>query len=627
MNQRITMVGAWVLMIAAVASAAEPLAADRLREGEIRQAQIKAQTLKVSEQLGSIIAEFERNGLGGDDVQVLHAIGKVLRDLSDQQMQRVIELLQEARSSDDPSAARRRMTDAYAGQKTIVAQLRQLLLEYQRQQQLYELSLRLTQLAQRQDTNLKSTVALTRLNADLTRLTEEQHAGLKLQTVEQQAIRDEVNPVLRKLEGIAAGSEAATSERLRTALEAAKTGGLRPAMDAAVEDMKAANLFRAAGSQKTVRDQLNDLARSIAPPKAPAAALRQALQEVDRAIKEQKQLTEDTSKADPRRKEVRDLEPRQADVVDKTDLVRKDIANLAPEAARELAKATDNMQEARGQMLEQRRDEAVRKQQAAMGDLQQARQKLAEELARAQQQQGAEMDKLAALKDLLETVRQLIKDEEKLRDDTRAVERDASAMRKTAPRQAEIRKRTIDTQKRAATPAPDAAKSLGDAADQMDKVVKALADREPRNAPDAQQAAIEALRRAEQQLGTEIARLEQVQQDLAQMEDVRARIARLIRDQQQVGMDTEKAVALAGAKPTVPPTTAPAPKALSQDQGKVAAETKRSAPRPRPLRWAAPRGTWRRPRRGSIGRSWLRPGHRRRKLWRTCTKRWRRWTA
>src|SRR6185436_6860214 len=91
-----------------------------------KQQQIKATTSRVGVQLESIIAEFERNGINGEDVKVLRAIRTVLDKLSEKDMTRVLEFLQQSRAATNSTAAAQSATEAYAGQKTIVVQLQQL---------------------------------------------------------------------------------------------------------------------------------------------------------------------------------------------------------------------------------------------------------------------------------------------------------------------------------------------------------------------------------------------------------------------------------------------------------------------------------------------------------------------
>src|SRR5689334_10164375 len=73
----------------------------RVRDSERKQQMIRTQTQRLGDELGSIITEFENNGMGqGEDVKVLRAIKSVLGNLSDKDMARVIELLGSARGGD-----------------------------------------------------------------------------------------------------------------------------------------------------------------------------------------------------------------------------------------------------------------------------------------------------------------------------------------------------------------------------------------------------------------------------------------------------------------------------------------------------------------------------------------------
>src|SRR2546427_5607869 len=103
------------------AAPAAPL--DRMLQQEQKQQQLKTTTQRVASQLNAIIEEFQRNGIEGEDVKVLRAIGGVLGRLSEKDMDKVIAFLQQARSSEDPNASTRRATDAYASQKSIIIQL------------------------------------------------------------------------------------------------------------------------------------------------------------------------------------------------------------------------------------------------------------------------------------------------------------------------------------------------------------------------------------------------------------------------------------------------------------------------------------------------------------------------
>src|ERR1043166_3664192 len=178
---------------------------DRFLQQEQKQQQIRNTTQRVGEQLGAIIAEFDRNGISGEDVKVLRAIRSVLGKLTEKDMEKVLQLLQQSRQARDTAASTKTATDAYAGQKMIVTQLNQLVLEYQRQQALYELSLRFKEFAARESTFMWQAVQLAKRTEgrQANSLSEEQQNSLRLLQIDQEPIKDEVLPVIRKLEKLA----------------------------------------------------------------------------------------------------------------------------------------------------------------------------------------------------------------------------------------------------------------------------------------------------------------------------------------------------------------------------------------------------------------------------------------
>src|SRR2546430_2681711 len=190
-----------VLAQAGRAADASPLPNERLLQQELKQQQIRTTTQRVADQLTAIIDEFDRNGIAGEDVKVLQAIRGVLSQLTAKEMEKVVGFLQQARTADDPNASTRIASDAYAGQKMIITQLRQLVLEYQRQQALYEISIRLKELANRQSPNMWLGVWLanTTEGKQLGSFDEEQKSNLNIQEIDQENLKEEVSLVLKKL--------------------------------------------------------------------------------------------------------------------------------------------------------------------------------------------------------------------------------------------------------------------------------------------------------------------------------------------------------------------------------------------------------------------------------------------
>lgn len=519
---------------------------DRILQQELRQEQLRVTTQRVADQLETIIAEFDRNAISGEDVQMLKAIRRVLGKLSEKEMQLVVQFLQKSRENTDAAAANQQATEAYGLQQVILGQLKQLVLEYQRQQELYELSLRFKELARRQSENMWLSVALENSAGSKTAyksLDESQRISLQLQQSQQAPLREETILTVAKLDKLVKQlGDGSTGERARAAGKQAREGGLTNALDAAFEDLKNEN-FRiksAMGNERKARDQMREVARMLILAQDPEQALRQALHELDQAIDQQKKVREDTAKIESRR----DADNRaldEAQVVDNTDLIRRDVDNLAPVAAEQLTKAMQPMQDARTALAsnddqKKRREQALPQQDEALLGLNEARQSLADQLAKAEQEKMTPENTMADLKQLRDEVRELIKQEEQLKEQTAAT--DKKELPAKAPDQGALKDKAQDIQARAAQQSPSAADSLGEAASQMNRAQTSLAKAQ-NNAP-AQQAAIDALQKAEQQLGQDIAKLEQAEKDLAALEDLLKTLELIIEKQQQVQLDTAR---------------------------------------------------------------------------------------
>lgn len=539
---------------------------DQMQQQEVRQGQIKTTTQRVAEQLAAVISEFERNAIEGEDVKALRAIRGVLGRLSERDMQQVIQWLHQARENANPKTAARSATDAYAGQRSIISQLNQLVLEHQRQQALYELSLRFKEFAERQAANMWLGVALAKETEGktLTGFSEAQESSLRVQQIDQENLREEVRLALEQLEKLAREiTDGPAAGRPKLALEQAQQGGLHPALDGAVENLKTGLMGWATGQERRARDQLRDISRLLLLSQDGREVLRQALREVEQTIDQQQAVAKDTRTID--QDDTAKVQPRQAQVVDQADVVRRDVQSLAPLAAERLKDAIAQMHEAGAVFNEKkepqaRRDQAPPKQEAALASLEQARQALREQLAKAEAMARAPANNLEALRNLQAQVRTLAKAEEQLKTDAAAAEKkDLTAQ---AARQGELKNTARDLQQKAGAAASPAAASMGEAADQMQKAQASLAAGE--NNPAAQQAAMDALNQAGQQLDQDIAKLEQVQKELAQLEALKQKLLPVIQEQQKVQFGT--------AKEALNPAPKTSPE-LSDRQGKLAADT------------------------------------------------------
>ncbi|HMJ89286.1 MAG TPA: hypothetical protein VK530_05695 [Candidatus Acidoferrum sp.] len=537
---------ALLLTFAMIISAAAPPGNERILQQQLKQQQIQKTTQRVADQLSSVITEFDRNGIAGEDVKVLRAIRTVLGRLTEREMAQVIALLQQADKSGDDAASKKNVTEAYSNQKTIITQLKQLLLEYQRQQALYEISLMLRGLAARQSSNMRLGVWLARSTdqkGGANGFSEDEKRYLQQQGIDQAALKDETVMVLKKIESLAKETDgSATGERPKAALDQARTGGLVAALDAALDDLKNSKLLSATGNEKKARDQMRDVARALLMSKDLADLLRAAIQETENTIIQQKQVIDFTRKME-RREEARDAEDKQFEVVDNTDLIRRDINDVVPTAASYFRDAVATMQEAR-EVLSASKDiknklkEAPPKEMDGLTNLELAKRELQEALAKAEKDATKPESVLANLRELKKQVEELIQREEKLKEETAAAEQKPQELKAQAPKQGEIRDDTQSAQQKASSDAPEAAQALNEAANQMEKAQKDLA--QSKNSPEAEQAAVDALKRANEELDKQIAKMEEAEKQLASLEELREKVNKVIKDEQKIRLDTAK---------------------------------------------------------------------------------------
>jgi hypothetical protein len=550
---------------------------ERLQQNELRQQQIRTSTQRVGDQLQALISEFERNGLAGDEVETLRAIQSVLGHLGEEEMGRIITLLQQARAASDASASRKSVLDAFSAQKTVIIKLKQLVDQYRRQKELYEMSVRLLKLAEKQNASLKETVALEPLlqGKPLERLGETQRIPLQVQVMEQESIKDEISLVTAQLKGLVKALEGAQAERPQNALDLAEKERLNPTLQQAVEELQTARLFSAAGSQQRVRNLLRNMARLVAPPKDQVEALRQSLRELDAALAEQRAILEQTEalKANNRNLENnQEIASRQLDLSDKTATLRDDVQNLAPAAAADLKGSIQQMQKAHanlnGKDGRYKARETLPLEQAALAGLESAKNNLEKQLAKAEENARQPKDTLTQVRELAQQVEALMAEQTRVQEEAKKLEETRHQDRLSgtpAKQQQAVKDSTRDAQAQAGPLAEKAAAELASAAEQMAKSERSLAKNV--NAPEAQAAARDALQRARDQLRQKENDLAKSAEQLAGLEGSLKKVQDIIKAEQK----SQTSTAQAAAKPS--PLAPSEARALAQEQNQVASQT------------------------------------------------------
>ena len=506
---------------------------DVVRSQTQNQEQIRGETRKTAEDLSNIIAEFERNGLGDEaDVQVLKAIRSVIGGLSDKEMAQVVSFLEAARGAADKGQALRNLADAIQTQKGIIIQMQQIVLEYQRQQELTDLSLRFARLANDQNRNMKAARELAKSTKGRA-YSDEQTSILRVQKAEQAAIRDQVAGLLTKLETLSKTVDQNTAEKIARVVEDATNSRLLEALGQSVTDLDTGKLFSAVARERNVRDKCRDLSRMMAVAPDLATILREGINTLSAQIDTQKGIATDAGQLagnEPARAE--DLSDKQADLVDAADVLKKDISNVAPDAVEDINAAMNFMQEARAGFAGDPKG-AARNGTDAMHKLEVARTRMTQQLALLDAQK-ANQDSLAEVKRLEEQIAALRQSQEKLKGETQG-KTDAKALSELGTRQAELLKTAREIVLLAPGSVPAVGQALTSAASDMDLAQTALAtNADADQAGKPQQSAIDNLAKAQKLLQVEAAELAKAEQELKNLEEAREKLAKTIQEQQKV---------------------------------------------------------------------------------------------
>jgi hypothetical protein len=533
--------------------------ASTLRDAESGQEQARNRTLNVAQQIDGVLAELDSNGLSDpndDDIKTLHAVRGALGQLSDDEMQRVVSLLQQAQDSKDAASAKDKAAGAFAGQKQIIAKLRALLLEYQQRASLQQLADRFEKLADRQNNNLKSAVTFGRqtIAKPVTQYDPSQKDALHAQQIEQQQIQSQTAQALADLNALAAANGNGADDRVKQAMAAAKQQDPTDATARAANSLANGNPLRAASDEKAARDQLRQLADLVGSPKDDTQQLRDADAKLDQDIRQEQEVIDAAASA--KREQFDGAEYKQAELVDDAETIRRNLATVSPAAAGELANAESNMQDARGALNARSHSPAVKAGQAALDHLQAAKAEVDRQLgktdqtAQANQQQQAS-DPLAAAKAMQQQAAELQRQQQALAAQTTSTTQPYKPA-DIAAKQAELQQQTRELEADAAKKMPEVAKSLDSAAQQMDAAQRDLTKGRRRSASKDQQAAADALGQAQQQVDQQTQAIAQAQQDQKQLEAARDQIADAMIKQAEAYEAT-----IAPPPPTTAPTTTP----------------------------------------------------------------------
>ncbi|HEV3259716.1 MAG TPA: hypothetical protein VG013_22805 [Gemmataceae bacterium] len=299
--------------------------------------------------------------------------------------------------------------------------------------------------------------------------------------------------------------------------------------------------------QRQSAADLQELARILRTPQDRLAALREAREQVVRAIQKQETLRQESAvQKDPR---VQDMEmqrqqqglPRQTQELSeqqgRLEHATHGTENLlkphAPEVAAKISPAEKAMREAEQALRKNTPDNAVKPQQQAADKLRAVRKDLDKMIATAEKQQH---DALAALQKTAETVDRLLKEQKDLRG--KAHEAEAAKQPERLPhltaKQQDLAKRTDHLNQQPTAAKPEARDALDKAAKAMDKAAESLEDKKGSEAVAKQDKAIKSLEKAKKALDDQVAAVQKRRDDIAALEDAGKRLAELAKKENKV---------------------------------------------------------------------------------------------
>lgn len=571
------------LLLGLLALAAAPaVRADDVQQPAARQEQIREESRALMTRLGDILSEYQRNGLaGGADSQTLTAVRTALGSLTEQEMGEVVAILRKA--SGDPGQLAR----AFATQKDISLRLKQIVSDHQRRQNLEAIARSVRQLAERQSANLSVAIDAGQLAAQDPSANGQAAvaASRQAQQSEEDAIAGEV-----KLAASQLGTVAAEPDQKQAAAE---LGGISSKAADASLALAFGKMDTAVEAEKTTREKLQEVAAALAPANSPPAPKNdQQADKLSDLVREQRDLLAQTQRVgaalqrameaaavdnsgeatasnspgsapleaapnsqkkapDEQRAvtaknqqnlqtEMSALSTAQAALTAKAQAVRESLAKMSKAASAPMANALTQMNSAQEALAETDSDQAAQEETDAANQLEQAEHLAEQDIPPAETDQPVQTGHGQQLKDLLNGVRNLAaRESESLRQDD--AHRTGALAQPAAAVQQDLASRAQALKQAAADQASPAAQPLQQASDALQSAAQAIQTGALQQATAAQQSALQHLASAGQQIEQQAAAGDREKQQLAAMDQQMAGIDSLIRQQEQIGMETARA--------------------------------------------------------------------------------------
>ena len=594
--------------------------AELARQGAAKQEQIQSSSQKLGNELAAMIDEYERNGLNGDETKNLKSLKGVISRLSDTDMEKIVALLRSAAEPSDGKTTITAISGAYAQQKGVLVQLKQILASYAAEQEALELADNVRQLADRQAANLQAGIETAQWSLAGAKPAEGAvEASLQAQQAEQKAIAEESKIFQDKIRSFAKKTgNKEVAERFNKGIE--DISKIVPNLEAAADSLAGKKLFEAVGNEKTARDQMRQLARTITPPREASELLREASLTLDKLISQQKAMLATTKEtqakpieqwldeelkkkknwqiaqlaknpetagllsqpiekmvqAEPVKKiyesyiktvmePLSGMEDREGDMANQADILSQDLDKTAKPAAELLRSATPPMRDARTALNGRDANVAAKHEETAIVAMEKAKASLDQQLAAAEKSEALAGDKAGGLKEIQKQTQELKAEQAALAKTTAAPKTPEQAAAATK-KQADLQQKAAQLQQQAAADAPAAAATLGAAASNMKQAAAAMSNAaQTPQAQAQQQQAAQNLEKAGQQLDQQINKLAQAQQDLDAAGKALQDLAVIIEAEQKLQLDTVQAAPAQLRQPATIKALAPRQTGIQND--------------------------------------------------------------
>jgi hypothetical protein len=362
------------------------------------QENIRKQADQVETEINELSAELQLNNLDPAGSGVLTQAANALKDISAEEMSKVVDALRNASFATDNREQKRLILTAYQGQQSILLKLKSLASVIAAAEERQQIPSMLKDLIARQAANLRQTQGLSPATSG--QMTPDQKTTHDLVTSEQQAISDEIGVLKEIIAKPAADETAPTDTSLMDLLRVLNTGALTTTAARAAQATAAIPFPDAVRSQTALKEQLTSLL-GIALSKLDAETrLQQAKELLDETLTDQKNL----GAAEKQAHGDASLAERQASLEDRTAVLDALVKPIDHATSAQIGQTQTDMKDA-SSALASHSSEADQKQQAVVGDLEKAEARLNQEIAAAEREEElSPTDKLAALQQLKQSI-------------------------------------------------------------------------------------------------------------------------------------------------------------------------------------------------------------------------------